>query len=44
MTVTKPPVGRKAPDISLRDTEGHLWELAAHRGRTVVVIFHRHIH
>jgi peroxiredoxin len=36
-------VGDVAPEIELPDHEGHLWRLSAHRGRVVVVLFHRHL-
>jgi len=39
----QPSVGAPAPAIELVDAEGHLWRLEDHRGKSVVVIFHRHI-
>lgn len=36
-------VGDRAPEISLVDHEGQTWSLSAHRGRPVVVLFHRHL-
>ncbi len=35
--------GDLAPDIVLPDHNGDLWRLHEHRGRNVVVIFHRHL-
>jgi peroxiredoxin len=32
-----------APDLVLPDAEGGTWRLADHRGRPVVLIFHRHL-
>jgi len=37
-------VGDPAPDVELLDVDGRSWSLADHRGRPVVLIFHRHIH
>jgi peroxiredoxin len=37
-------VGEAAPQIALTDSEGNQWRSEDHRGQTVVVIFHRHIH
>jgi peroxiredoxin len=35
--------GDPAPDIVLVDHEGEPWRLHDHRGRNVVLIFHRHL-
>jgi peroxiredoxin len=35
--------GDVAPDIDLPDDEGRRWRLRDHRGRPVVLIFHRHL-
>ncbi len=40
----RPAVGTPAPAIELTDARGHPWRLEDHRGESVVVIFHRHIH
>jgi len=40
----RPTVGSSAPLIELIDNAGKTWRLADHLGRTVVLIFHRHIH
>jgi peroxiredoxin len=32
------------PNLNLPDSEGNIWSLDDHAGRTVVLIFHRHIH
>ncbi|MEM8708082.1 MAG: hypothetical protein AAGE98_16585 [Actinomycetota bacterium] len=40
----RPLVGSPAPEIDLFDLDGVRWRLSDHRGRPVVVIFHRHIH
>jgi len=40
----RPAIGEAAPEIALTDFEGNLWRSEDHRGRAVVVIFHRHIH
>ena len=37
-------VGQPAPAIELTDRHGSPWRLASQRGKTVVLIFHRHIH
>jgi len=37
-------VGIAAPPVELVDRDGNGWRLADHRGKTVVLIFHRHIH
>jgi peroxiredoxin len=36
-------VGDPAPELELPDHEGNSWRLADHRGRPVVLIFHRHL-
>lgn len=36
-------VGDPAPDFELPDDRGGVWRLSAHRGRAVVVLFHRHL-
>lgn len=36
-------VGDIAPDIVLADHDGDLWHLHEHRGRNVILIFHRHL-
>ncbi|MGB5759912.1 MAG: hypothetical protein WBM50_23565 [Acidimicrobiales bacterium] len=41
---SRPLIGRPAPDISLIDDSGRPWRLRDRRGRSVVLIFHRHIH
>ncbi|MEL6892117.1 MAG: hypothetical protein AAFP84_11010 [Actinomycetota bacterium] len=40
----RPTVGAAAPDVDLPTDTGGRWRLADHRGRTVIAIFHRHIH
>ena len=35
--------GDMAPDVDLPDDQGGRWRLADHRGRPVVLIFHRHL-
>ena len=42
--LARPTVGSPAPLIELTDNAGETWRLADHLGRTVVLIFHRHIH
>jgi peroxiredoxin len=37
-------VGQPAPAIELTDRNGSPWRLASQRGKTIVLIFHRHIH
>lgn len=37
-------VGDAAPPIELPAHDGSRWRLAAHSGRPVVLIFHRHLH
>lgn len=36
-------VGDAAPEIDLPDHAGRRWRLSDHRGRAVVLIFHRHL-
>lgn len=36
-------VGDQAPEISLPDDNGGTWTLTEHRGRPVVLLFHRHL-
>ena len=36
-------VGDEAPGIELPDHDGNRWRLADHRGRPVVLLFHRHL-
>jgi len=40
----RPGVGATAPDLDLQQYGGGRWRLGDHRGRAVVLIFHRHIH
>ena len=35
--------GDLAPDFALPDHDGHQWRLADHRGRSVILVFHRHL-
>lgn len=35
--------GDPAPDFTLPDHLGNPWRLADHRGRPVVLVFHRHL-
>jgi peroxiredoxin len=42
--LARPIVGEPAPDITLVTADGDPWRLADRRGRTVVLVFHRHIH
>jgi peroxiredoxin len=37
-------IGQPAPTIELADRNGSPWMLANQRGKTIVLIFHRHIH
>lgn len=37
-------VGQPAPAIELIDRNRSPWRLANQRGKTIVLIFHRHIH
>lgn len=41
--MTGPSVGDPAPDFALPDHLGQQWRLADHRGRPVVLVFHRHL-
>ena len=36
-------VGDLAPDFELADHAGEPWRLRAHRGRPVILVFHRHL-
>jgi peroxiredoxin len=36
-------IGEPAPEIDLPDDDGNRWLLSEHRGRPVVVVFHRHL-
>jgi len=36
-------VGDRAPDLALPDHAGGTWRLASHRGRPVLLLFHRHL-
>jgi peroxiredoxin len=36
-------IGEPAPEIDLPDDDGNRWRLSEHRGRPVVVVFHRHL-
>lgn len=40
----KATIGQPAPPAMLTDRSGSPWLLADQRGKTVVLIFHRHIH
>jgi peroxiredoxin len=40
----RPTVGRPAPPVELLDADGSPWRLRDRRGRSVILIFHRHIH
>jgi len=40
----RPRLGAAAPDVVLFDTKGDIWRLDDHRGKHVVLIFHRHIY
>ena len=44
MTPRRPIVGEPAPLVEFTDSKGQAWRLADQRGRSVVLIFHRHIH
>jgi peroxiredoxin len=35
--------GDVAPEVELPDHDGNTWRLSDHRGRPVVLIFHRHL-
>ena len=41
---TRPPIGAPAPAVDLPTFDGGRWRLSEHAGRTVVLIFNRHIH
>lgn len=36
-------VGTEAPDFALPTDTGETWRLSEHRGRPVVLVFHRHL-
>ena len=36
-------VGDPAPEVALPDHQGRTWRLSDHRGRPVVLLFHRHL-
>lgn len=36
-------IGDLVEDFTLTDDRGGSWTLAEHRGRTVLLIFHRHL-
>ncbi|HEY1636634.1 MAG TPA: hypothetical protein VGF64_17905 [Acidimicrobiales bacterium] len=36
-------IGEPAPEIDLPGDDGNRWRLSEHRGRHVVVVFHRHL-
>ncbi len=36
-------IGELVPDFGLVDHTGQPWSIAAHRGRPVVLILHRHL-
>ena len=38
-----PKLGDVAPEVALPDHDGGVWRLSEHRGRPVVLIFHRHL-
>jgi len=40
----RPPIGQPAPALTLTGSDGSPWRLSDLAGRTVVLIFHRHIH
>lgn len=42
--LARPTLGEPAPTLILADASGNPWRLEDQRGRTVVLIFHRHIH
>lgn len=42
--IERPTIGQPAPDIDLLSNRREQWRLSQHRGRSVVVIFHRHDH
>ena len=37
------PVGARIDDVTLIDHEGRPWSLADQRGRTLLLVFHRHL-
>ncbi len=38
-----PSPGSMAPEVAQPDDQGGWWRLSEHRGRPVVLIFHRHL-
>jgi|GEM_PF-2333126 len=42
--VNRPTLGAPAPDITAAFPDGRPWSITDHRGRHLVLIFHRHIH
>ena len=38
-----PNAGDPAPEVDLPDADGGRWRLSDHRGRPVVLVFHRHL-
>lgn len=42
--IERPLIGDAAPDIDLLSNSDRRWRLSDHRGRSIVVIFHRHDH
>lgn len=43
MTESALAVGDAAPDFTLPTDAGEPWSLAAQRGRTLLLVFHRHL-
>lgn len=43
LTPMPPSTGDPAPDVDLPDGTGGRWRLSDHRGRPVVLVFHRHL-
>jgi peroxiredoxin len=41
--VDAPSVGDPAPEVALPRPDGTRWRLSDHRGRPVLLIFHRHL-
>ncbi|MDY7101746.1 MAG: hypothetical protein S0880_11210 [Actinomycetota bacterium] len=37
-------VGDLAADLTLVGTDGEPWAIEGHRGRPVLLVFHRHVH
>ena len=44
MELERPLIGFDAPNVDLFTVDGQRWRLGDHRGKPVVLIFHRHIH